>query len=151
MSAKNSQPTGIIPHLIVRDGFKAIEFYRQAFGATLRFDLPLPDGRLGHAELDVFGARMMLADEFPESGCISPPVDTPTTSFKLAAYVDDVDTAVSRAKAAGATIERAPQNEFYAERVAHVRDPFGHHWTLHTVLEEVSPEEMRRRMQQKQT
>lgn len=145
MSANPSPPTGLMPHLIVKGGADAIAFYRRAFGAELVFDLVGDDGRLGHAEMTLFGARFMLADEYPEMECLAPPTRG-GTSVSLALYVDDVDTLAARAVDAGAVLERPIVDEFYGDRVAHIKDPFGHRWTFHTRLEEVSPEEMRRRM-----
>jgi PhnB protein len=146
MSANPSPPTGLLPHLIVRGGTAAIEFYRRAFGAELLFDLAMPDGRLGHAELSIGSARFMLADEFPEMQCVSP-VTLQGTPVTLSVYVDDVDALAARAVDAGATLEGPIKDEFYGDRVAMLRDPFGHRWTLHTRIEDVSVDEMRRRMQ----
>lgn len=146
MSANPSPPTGLLPHLIVRGGAAAIEFYRHAFGAELLFDLAMPDGRLGHAELSIGSARFMIADEFPEMQCVSP-IALQGTPVTLSVYVDDVDALTARALDAGATLEAPIKDEFYGDRVAMLRDPFGHRWTLHTRIEEVSVDEMRRRMQ----
>src|SRR5690606_21944353 len=123
----------------------AIAFYRRAFGAKLLFDLVGPDGKLGHAELAIGECRFMLADEYPEMECLSP-ATRGGTSVSLAMYVADVDAATTRALEAGATLERPVSNELYGDRVAHIKDPFGHRWTLHTRIEDVSPEEMRQRM-----
>ena len=140
-----SPATGLLPHLIVNGGAEAIAFYQRAFGAELVFDLFGQDGRLGHAEMTLAGSRFMLADEFPEMECLAP-TTRGGTSVSLALYVDDVDKLAARAVDAGAVLERPIVDEFYGDRVAHIRDPFGHRWTLHTRVEDVSPEEMRRRM-----
>ena len=140
-----SAPTGLIPHLIVRGGKDAMAFYERAFSATRVSELEMPDGRLGHAELAIGDARFMLADEFPDMDCISP-VSRGGTSVSLSLYVADVDSFAERAIAAGAVLERPIKDEFYGDRVAHIKDPFGHRWTLHTRIEDVSPEEMKRRM-----
>lgn len=140
-----SVPKGLIPHLIVRGGKEAISFYERAFSAKRLFELEMPDGKLGHAELAIGDARFMLADEFPDMNCISP-AGRGGTSVHLTLYVEDVDRFVERALAAGAVLERPISDEFYGDRVAHIEDPFGHHWTFHTRIEDVSLEEMRRRM-----
>lgn len=137
--------TQLIPHLIVRGGAEAIAFYQRAFGAELDYDLVEPGGRVGHAEMRIGAARFALADEYPEYDCLSPRTRG-GTSIALTFYVADVDAAAARAIEAGATLERPIADEFYGDRVASLRDPFGHRWSLHTRIEEVSPEEMRRRM-----
>lgn len=109
------------------------------------FDLPMPDGRVGHAEMSIGIHRFALADEFPELNFVSP-VALNGTPVTLSVYVDDVDAMASRALDAGATLERPVRNEFYGDRVAQLRDPFGHRWSFQTRIEEVSPDEMRRRM-----
>jgi PhnB protein len=106
----------------------------------------MPDGKLGHAELSIGSARFMLADEFPEMQCVSP-IALQGTPVTLSVYVDDVDALAARAVDAGATLEAPIKDQFYGDRVAMLRDPFGHRWTLHTRIEDVSVDEMRRRMQ----
>jgi PhnB protein len=145
MPSNPSRPTGLIPHLIVRGGVDAIDFYRRAFGAELVFDLTTPEGKLAHAEMTLGANRFMLADEYPDLNCVSP-LGRGGTSVSLAVYVDDVDSLASRAVSAGAQLERPIADEFYGDRVAHLEDPFGHRWTLHTRIEEVTLDEMRRRM-----
>lgn len=145
MPSPLAQPVDIIPHLIVRGGTAAIAFYQTAFGAELVYELKQPDNVLAHAEMTLGGARFMLADEFPEFDCISPQGRGGTT-VHLSFYVPDVDAAAARAVAAGAVLERPVVDEFYGDRVAQLRDPFGHRWSLHTRIEDVSPQEMQRRM-----
>jgi PhnB protein len=145
VSPDPSSPRCLIPHLIVRGGTEAIAFYRGALGADLACDLTLADGRLGHAELTIGDASFMLADDFPEQDCLGP-VQRGGSSVGLCLYVPDVDAAAERAVAAGATLERPVSDEFCGDRVARLRDPFGHQWTLHQRIEEVSPEETRRRL-----
>ena len=140
-----AEQNAILPHLIVSDGAAAIDFYKRAFGAELIFDLPMPDGRVGHAELSIGAARFMLADEFPDLDCIGP-TQRGGTTVHLAFYVRDVDAVTARAEAAGGRLVGPIKDEFYGDRVAHLSDPFGHHWTIHTRKEEVSVDEMRRRM-----
>lgn len=133
------------PCLAVRDAARAIEFYARAFGAETTLRLDQPDGRVGHAELQIGGARFALADEFPEVGHVGPQTLGGTT-VSLAVYVADVDALVDRAVAAGATLARPIKDEFYGDRTAHLVDPFGHRWNFNMRIEEVSPEEMKRRM-----
>lgn len=134
----------VTPHLSVRNGAKAIEFYKRAFGATETMRLEEPSGRLGHAELEIGGACFMLADEYPEVDSIGPET-LGGTSVCLNVHVEDVDALAERAIAAGATLLRPIADQFYGERVALLKDPFGHKWTFASRIEEVSPEEMQRR------
>lgn len=133
------------PYLHVRDAAKAIEFYKEVFGATEKFRLNEPgSGRVGHAELDFGGATLMLADEFPECE-IHGPLTVGQTTVTIHLHVDDADALIARATAAGARLEREPQDAFYGERSGVVRDPFGHRWNIGHSIEEVTPEEMQRR------
>jgi PhnB protein len=135
----------VTPYLVVKNGARAIDFYVKAFGAKELFRMPAPDGRIGHAELMLGDSHIMLADEHPEQGHVSP--DTIGGSgVGLMLYVDDVDTVFRRAIDAGATELRAVQDQFYGDRSGNLKDPFGHLWTISTHIEDVSPEEMERRM-----
>jgi PhnB protein len=133
-----------VPYLSVRGAAQAIEFYKKAFGAVEVVRLPEPGGRLGHAEIIVAGARIMLADEYPELGFVGPQA-LGGSPVAIQIDVEDVDALVARAQAAGATVLKPPTDEFYGDRAAKLRDPFGHEWSFETRLEEMSPEEMRRR------
>jgi PhnB protein len=133
------------PYLVVRGGAKAIEFYVRAFGAREELRLDMPDGRLGHAQLVVGAAKFMLAEEFPEYGYVGPKTLGGTT-VGIQIYVEDVDAFADRAIAAGATLKRPIKDEFYGDRVAQLEDPFGHRWNFCTRVEEVSLDEMKRRM-----
>jgi PhnB protein len=135
----------LAPYLIVKDTAAAIAFYVRAFEAREKFRLSEPSGKIGHAELDVGGALIMLADEYPDFGALSPPT-VGGTPVSLHLYVEDVDAVVARAEAAGATVLRPLTNEFFGDRVAMLLDPFGHKWHVATHLEDVSPAEMQRRM-----
>jgi PhnB protein len=134
----------VFPYLIVRDASNAIRFYQRAFGATEKFRLTEPSGRVGHAELDFGGTVLMFADEFPELGIVGPQTLGGTT-FAIHLHVDDADEALRVAIEAGATLVRPAKDEFYGERSGRVRDPYGHDWLLGHNLEDVSPEEMQRR------
>ena len=134
----------ITPYLSVRNAAKAIEFYRRAFGAVETMRLEDPSGRVSHAELELDGAKWMLADEHPEMAFVGPEALGGTT-VTLSIYVEDVDALAARAIAAGAKSLKPITDEFYGERVAQLADPFGHRWSFQSRLEEISTEEMQRR------
>jgi PhnB protein len=135
----------ITPHLIVAGAAKAIEFYKKAFGATELMRLTQPDGKIGHAELQIGGAKIMLADEVLDMGFWSPR-SLGGSSTGIVLYVDDVDDAFKRAVEAGARTQQPVQDQFYGDRSGTLIDPFGHMWTIATHVEDVSPAEMRHRM-----
>jgi PhnB protein len=134
----------VIPYLCVDGATAAIEFYGRVFGATERMRMPAPDGKIGHAELDIGRGVIMLSDEYPEMGARSPKAigGSPIT---IMVYVEDVDSVFNRAVDAGATVLRPVQDEFYGDRSGQFEDPFGHRWSVHTHIEDVSPEEMAKR------
>ena len=134
----------LFPYLRVKNAARAIAFYREAFGATEKFRLTEPGGRVGHAELDFGGTTVMLSDEYPELD-IRGPESVGGTTFSIHLHVDDADRAIARAVAAGAKLLRPATDAFYGERGGSVRDPFGHEWLLGHEIEKVSPEEMQRR------
>lgn len=134
----------IYPYLRVHSAADAIDFYARAFGAKEEFRLTEPNGRIGHAEIKIGPATVMLADEFPEKGIVGPHSIGGTT-FSLHLHVDDVDRLFARAIAAGATPLRPLQDQFYGERSGTILDPFGHEWHLGAHTETVTPEEMQRR------
>ncbi len=122
--------TELTPYLCVADARSAIEWYAAALGAEVVYDpIDMPDGRLGHVELAVGGARWMMADEFPEFG-VEAPDATRGSAVSLHLTVDDVDAAAARVVAAGVTLDREPEDDEQAGRVAVFRDPFGHRWFL---------------------
>ena len=129
----------LFAYIRLADAARAIAFYKEAFGATEKFRLTEPSGRIGHAELDFGGTTLMLSDEFPEYG-IKSPASIGGTSFAIHLHVDDADALIERAVAAGATVVHPPQNHFYGERSGTVRDPFGHEWNIGHHLEDVSPD-----------
>jgi PhnB protein len=133
------------PYLSIRNASAALEFYKKAFGAVEVMRLMQPDGRVGHAEIRIEGALISMADEFPEVGFRSPEsLGGSPVHIKLT--VPDVDAFVRRAVEAGATVARPVADEFYGERAGHIVDPFGYTWTISTVKESVSAEEMQRRL-----
>lgn len=134
----------VYPYLRVHNSGEAIKFYERAFGARELFRLTEPSGRIGHAEIKIGPATLMLSDEYPESG-IRGPKTLGGTSFSVHLHVEDVDAAFAQAVEAGAAVVRPLQNQFYGERSGTVRDPFGHEWLLGGHLETVSTEEMQRR------
>lgn len=137
--------TDLQPYLIVADAAAAIDFYVAAFGAVETMRLMQADGRVGHAELRIGSAGIMLADEFPEYDNVSPRT-LGGTPVSLHLVVPDVDATVAAAVAAGATIEREVSLEFYGSRSGTFIDPFGHRWNVQTPVEEVSTEELQRRL-----
>ena len=134
----------VSPYLCVDGAAAAIDFYGAVFGTTERMRMPAPDGKIGHAELQLGDAVIMLADESPEIGFRSPKAIGGSPVI-LSLYVDDVDAVVSRAEQAGATVVRPVETQFYGDRSGQFQDPFGHRWSIATHVEDVSPEEMERR------
>jgi PhnB protein len=135
----------VTPYLAVKNGVKALEFYQKAFGAKEIYRLLMPDGRLGHAEIQIGGSKLFLCDEFPEQGGTAPD-RLGGSPVNLHLYVDDVDAAFKKAIAAGATEKRAVKDQFYGDRSGQLQDPFGHLWWLATHVKDVSPEEMQRQV-----
>ena len=132
------------PYLCVDGAAKAIEFYTSVFGAKERMRIPAPGGRIGHAELQVGDALIMLADEHPEMQFVGPKKvgGTPVT---LSLYVEAVDEVFARALRAGAKSVRPVADQFYGDRTGQFEDPFGHRWSVATHVEDVSPDEMAKR------
>ncbi|MBL8675554.1 MAG: VOC family protein [Rhodospirillales bacterium] len=141
-------PTGfhtVAPHLVVKGGAEAIDFYKAAFGAEEIYRLVDPnDGRVGHAELRIGSSMIMLADEYPDFGALGP-ASIGGSPVKLHLSVPDVDAMVARAIAAGATLVRAVADEFHGNRMGTIADPFGHQWSIATQIERLTPAEMQRR------
>ena len=138
----------VTPYLSIRGASEAIAFYRKAFGAEEIYRMEMPGNKIGHAEIQIGNSRVMLADEFPEmpDAVARSPVSLGGTSIGLMIYVPDVDARFKRAIDAGGKVRRPVQDQFYGDRSAVVEDPFGHIWTLATHVEDVSVEEMKRRM-----
>lgn len=145
--ASTTPPAGshsVTVQLVVRDAARAIEFYVRAFGARELFRLQEPGGKVGHAELAIGDSTIMLADEYPDFGALSP-ATIGGSPAKLLLYVEDADAAMKKALAAGATELRPVKDQFYGDRSGMIADPFGFSWSLAARIEDVSPEEMQRR------
>jgi PhnB protein len=139
----------IVPYLMIAGASDAIDFYRKAFDAREQYRLAMPDGTIGHAEITVGGAMVFLADAPEEMpGAAGNPRKLGGTTVLLHRYVPDVDDAVAKARAAGATVVRPPEDQFYGDRAALVEDPWGHQWSLHTHVRDVTPEEMEAAMKE---
>ena len=134
----------VTPYLIVSGAAAAIDFYTRVFGAQELMRFGGPDGKVGHAELQIGSSRIMLADEHPEAGYRGPQAGGAGIGLML--YVEDVDVVFKRAIDAGATVHQEIKNQFYGDRSGSLIDPFGHWWNVATHVEDVSPEEMERRM-----
>ena len=135
----------VTPYLHVSGAAAAIDFYTKVLGAEERMRMPAPEGKIGHAEITIGDAVVMLADESPDVGALSPKTvgGTPVT---IHVYVEDVDATFEAALAAGATAGREPENQFYGDRSAGFQDPFGHQWSIASHVEDVPPDEMEKRM-----
>ena len=136
----------VTPYLIVKGAAQAIDFYKKAFAAEEIMRFPGPDGRIGHAEIRIGDSTIMLADEHPAMQALGPQSRGGTT-VGFVIYVPDVDRRVALAIEAGAKIVRPVQNQFYGDRSGTLNDPFGHQWTIATHVEDVPPDEMKRRAQ----
>jgi PhnB protein len=132
------------PYLSVDGAARAIEFYKQAFGAQETMRIDGPGGRIMHAEVTIGAAPVMLTDACPEMGFRSPEA-LGGSPVQLYIYVEDVDALAERAVAAGATVLRPVGDQFYGDRSVQLKDPFGHLWSFATHIEDVSEEELRRR------
>jgi PhnB protein len=152
MSPVNPIPDGyprLTPYLCVDGADRAIAFYTHVFGMKERMRMPAEGGKIGHAELLLGDSVIMLADEYPDMDFRSPRAlgGTPMTVHM---YVDDVDGVLGRAVEAGAKVLREVRDEFYGDRSGQIEDPFGHRWNVSTHVEDVSDEEMARRLAQQQ-
>ena len=146
--AVKSVPDGyhtVTPYLIINGAAQALEFYKRAFGAAETVRMPDPKGRIAHAEMKIGDSMIMLADEHHEMGHRGPRT-LGGTSVSILLYVPDVDTVFDRAIKAGAKSQRPVADQFYGDRMGTLEDPFGHVWTIGTHIEDVSAEEMKRRM-----
>jgi PhnB protein len=139
----------VTPYLMVRDAARAMAFYRDAFGATEVMRFAGPDGRIAHAEVKIGDSHVMLADELPDQGFVGPQT-LGGAGVSLMLYVNDVDATFAKALAAGATVRRPVADQFYGDRMGTLVDPYGHVWSIGTHREDVSVEEMQRRMASQQ-
>jgi PhnB protein len=136
----------LTPFLTVRDAARAIEFYKQAFGAEVRGGVAKgPDGKVMHAELQIGDSVIMLTDEYPEFGAVSPQ-SSGGAGMGLHIYVDGVDAAFDRAVKAGAQVEMPVSDQFWGDRYGKLKDPFGHKWSIATHIKDMSADEMKRSM-----
>ena len=134
----------VTPYLIIKGAADALEFYKKAFGATELFRME-HGGKIGHAEIKIGDSPIMLADEYPEMGYVSAQT-LGGTPVSILLYVEDVDTLFNQAIAAGGVEQKAVQDQFYGDRSGTLKDPFGHVWTIATHKEDVTSEEMDKRM-----
>ena len=134
----------LTPHLVVRDAARAIEFYKQAFGAEVRgVSQDTPDGKVTHAELKIGDSILMLTEEFPDWGVLSP-LALGGSAVTIHIYVEDVDALFNRAVSAGATVTMPLADQFWGDRYGKLTDPFGHHWSLATRKQNLTREEIRK-------
>lgn len=134
----------VFAYLRVSDTAAALRFYAQAFGAVEKFRLTEPSGRIGHAEMQLGPAVLMLSDPYPEYG-LHAPVGGQDIGCAVHLHVDDADAMCAQAVAAGATLLMPPADQFYGERGGRLRDPFGHTWLIGHEIEKLTPQEMQRR------
>lgn len=135
----------VTPYLYMSDAARAIEFYKEVFGATELFRFDAPGGKIGHAEIKIGDSLVMLGDECEDADARSPQT-IGGTPVGLMLYVEDVDAVVERAVAAGAKLIEPLEDKFYGDRMGKVEDPSGHVWAIATHKEDVSPEEMEKRV-----
>ncbi len=134
----------VTPYLIIKGAADAIDFYKRAFGAKELFRMD-HDGKIGHAEIKIGDSPIMLADESPEMGHKSPQT-LGGSPISILLYVEDVDALFNQAVAAGGKVDRPLEDKFYGDRGGSLTDPFGHIWHIATHKEDVTPEEMEKRM-----
>ena len=134
----------VTPYLTIRNAAAALEFYKQVFGATEKMRMAEPDGKVGHAEIEIGKTRIMISDEYPELDVLGPESRGGTTAG-LHLLVEDVDAVFSAAVAAGAKELKPVSDQFYGERSGKLADPFGHVWYIATVKELLSDEEVQSR------
>jgi PhnB protein len=134
----------LTPYLAVDDAAQAIEYYKRAFGAKERVRMEAPDGKIGHAELEIGDSLVMLSDPFPQA-TTRPPKELGGTSASVFMYVEDVDAVVKQAVDAGATVTMEVADQFWGDRFGTVSDPFGHVWSIATHVEDLTPDEIAER------
>ena len=134
----------VTPYLVVKGAAEAIAYYKQVFGAVELMRMGGPGGTIGHAEIRIGNSPVMLADEHPDMGAVGPK-SLKGSPVSLLVYVEDVDGCFARAVGAGGRQIRPVEDQFYGDRMGIVEDPFGHHWSIATHKEDLSPEELQRR------
>jgi PhnB protein len=134
----------VTPYLCVDGAAAAIEFYTAVFGAEVRMQIPAPDDKIGHCELQIGSGLIMVSDEYAEMD-VRGPVSIGGTPVTISLYVEDVDSVVAAALAAGATLNREIEDQFYGDRSGQITDPWGHRWNVASHIEDVAPAEMMRR------
>lgn len=134
----------VTPYLCIDGAAEAIAFYEQVLGAKVRMRMPGPDGKLGHAEIEIGNGLVMLADEYPDMQMLGPKT-VGGTSVTISVYVDDVDTVFKAVIDAGAASLQEPETRFYGDRSGQFLDPWGHRWNVSTHVEDVAPDEMMKR------
>jgi PhnB protein len=132
------------PYLAVDDAAEALEYYKKAFGAKERGRMEAPDGKIGHAEIQIGDSLVMLSDPFPQAATRTPK-ELGGTTGSVFLYVEDVDAFVQKAVDAGATVTMEVADQFWGDRFGTITDPFGHTWSVATHIEDVPPEEMAER------
>jgi PhnB protein len=148
MSNKKYIPTGyrtVNAYLTIKGCAAAIDFYKNAFGATEIMRLDMGPDTIGHAEILIGDTRVMMSDEFLEMDAKSPKTLGGSAGY-LMIYTPDCDAAIAKAVAAGAKLIRPAEDQFYGDRSGQIEDPFGHRWAIHTMLEELTPDEIKARM-----
>ena len=135
--------SSVTPYLIIKGAAKAMEFYREAFGAVEKGRMQGADGIIGHAEIRIGDSTIMLADDTPEMAQSPAAIGKSPVSFVI--YVENADAAVRKAVEAGARLTREVEDRFYGDRTGTVEDPFGYEWHLHTHIEDVPAEEFEKR------
>ena len=133
----------LTPHLVVRNAEQALEFYKNAFGAEVLHVAHMPDGKVMHASLRIGDSMLMLNDELPDYGTLSP-LSTGGSAVTIHIYTENVDAAFNRALSAGAQVKMPLADQFWGDRYGVVADPFGHKWSLGAHIKDMSPEEMQR-------
>lgn len=136
----------LTPYLVTKGAERAIQFYTKVFGAVETIRMPGPDGRIMHAEVKIGNSMLMLSDENPDRGQLSPQT-IGGTGVSIMLYTESVDATFEKAVAAGARADQPPTDMFWGDRMANITDPFGHMWAIATHTKDVSPEEMEKAMQ----
>jgi PhnB protein len=142
VKAAESGVHSLSPHLVCAGAADAIDFYKEGLGAEELIRMPGPDGKLMHACISINGSSVMLVDEFPDHGVLSPK-SLGGTPASIHLIVDDADAAIARAEKAGATVVMAPHDAVWGDRFGQIEDPFGHRWSFSTPQRTVAPEEMK--------